>query len=68
MLLHVKVNQLCTDLKHTACTSFKNTGAETTQTKAKVGTKKVESVESEADTLPKSLHMFHGDDYLDFEV
>ena len=36
--------------------------------KAKVGPKKVESVESEGDTLPKSLHVFHGDNCLDFEV
>ncbi len=46
----------------------RNTGTESRQIKAKVGPKKVESAESEADTLPKSLHVFHGDDSLDFEV
>ncbi len=46
----------------------RNTGTELRQIKAKVGPKKVESAESEADTLPKSLHVFHGDDSLDFEV
>ena len=45
-----------------------NTGAELRQTKAKVGPKKVASVESETDTLPKSLHVFHEDVSLDFEV